>query len=137
MEAFCTSCKFSFDAGSAGARQPVKCPVCGRPSGPKGGDSAQPKSKRKAALNPGETECASCGKVLKPGVRFCAACGTNNYDAGEELAGVVKHLSKSTRKRAFEEDTGVLKMIKAGSALSGEAQSDRVASRLGRCGLTD
>ena len=112
MEAYCASCKFSFDARPAGEGQPVKCPVCGRPSEIKGAQGAQPKKKKKSALNPGEMECACCGKVLRPGVRFCAACGTNNHDPGEQLAGVVKHLGKDTRKRALEDDTGVLKMIK-------------------------
>lgn len=112
MDAFCSSCKFHFDARPTKDGGPAKCPVCGRSAATK--DDASPKSKKgkKAALQPGETECACCGKILKPGVRYCAACGTNNYDAGEQLAGVVKHLGKDTRKRALEDDTGVLKMIK-------------------------
>lgn len=109
MDAYCKSCKFHFDAKPAKEGQPVKCPVCGKPA-----DTGEPKSskKKKPALQPGETECSCCGKVLGKGVRYCTACGTNNYDPGEQLASVAKHLGKEKRKRALEEDTGVLKMIK-------------------------
>ena len=106
MEAYCKSCNFSFAAKPAGEGQAVKCPVCGRPV-----ESGQPRKKKKQPLQPGETECTCCGKVLK-GVRYCAACGTHNYDPGEQLASAAKHLGKATRKRALEDDTGVLKMIK-------------------------
>jgi hypothetical protein len=107
MEAFCKSCKFSFAAKTAGEGQAVKCPVCGRPV-----ESGQSRKNKRQALQPGEHECSCCGKVLGKDVRYCTACGTNNYDPGEQLAGVAKHLGKATRKRALEDDTGVLKMIK-------------------------
>lgn len=109
MEAYCKSCKFSFEARTKGEGQPVKCPVCGRAVE---SDESKSSRKKKPKLQPGEMECTCCGKVLAKGMRYCAACGTHNYDPGEQLASVAKHLGKEKRKRALEEDTGVLKMIK-------------------------
>lgn len=112
MDAYCSSCKFHFESRPAKDGGAPKCPVCGRPAAAE--DDSAPRSKNKTPkLQPGESLCVCCGKVLKKGVRYCAACGTNNHDVETQAAGIMKELGRSPHRRAFEEDTGVWALIKS------------------------